>query len=311
MSNPAKRVLCVGAAFLDTLFRVPHLPKGEGKLLPQAMVQIAEGMAASAAYAIVRLGGRADLWAAVGDDETGDRIIRELADSGIETGGMVIVPGVRSPVSTILVDAEGERLIVPFYDPALHAEPKPFTMGDIVGFDAVLVDVRWPDLAFAVLKAAREAGIPAILDGDVAPVAVLERLSAVASHIVFSEPAALALSGASDPLAALHVLCGRLPETFLCVTAGAGGSYWLDARDSGSGHQPALPVEAVDTLAAGDAFHGAFALAIAEGRTVAEAIALGSVTAALKCKVFGGRTGMPDRAAAEAALADLPSATGS
>ena len=66
-----KHVLCVGAAVLDTLFRVHDMPKGEGKVLPYEMLQIAEGMASSAAYAVHRMGGRASLWGAVGDDETG------------------------------------------------------------------------------------------------------------------------------------------------------------------------------------------------------------------------------------------------
>lgn len=57
-----KHVLCVGAAVLDTLFRVHEMPKGEGKVLPYEMLQIAEGMASSAAYAVHRMGGRASLW---------------------------------------------------------------------------------------------------------------------------------------------------------------------------------------------------------------------------------------------------------
>ncbi|OWK23340.1 hypothetical protein AJ87_36595 [Rhizobium yanglingense] len=71
-------VLCVGAAVLDTLFRVRKMPTGQGKVLPYDMLQIAEGMASSAAYAVVRLGGKASLWGAVGDDETGKRIIADL-----------------------------------------------------------------------------------------------------------------------------------------------------------------------------------------------------------------------------------------
>ena len=69
-AGAAKHILCVGAAVLDTLFRVPTLPQGQGKVLPYDMLQIAEGMASSAASAIVRLGGKASLWGAVGDDET-------------------------------------------------------------------------------------------------------------------------------------------------------------------------------------------------------------------------------------------------
>jgi len=112
-SGRPKRILCVGAAVLDTLFRVRTLPQGQGKVLPYDMLQIAEGMASSAAYAIARLGGEVSLWGAVGRDATGERIIRDLDAAGIDVSGISLVEGARSAVSTILVDDDGERLIVP------------------------------------------------------------------------------------------------------------------------------------------------------------------------------------------------------
>ena len=300
-----KRVLCVGAAVLDTIFRVHELPKGEGKILPSQMVQIAEGMAASAAYAIVRLGGSASLWGAVGTDETGKRIRGDLAHDGIDVSEMTIVAGAPSAISTILLDDRGDRLIVPFYDTRLHATLPPVTRAEIGRFNAVLVDVRWPALALEVLKLAREAGIPAILDGDVAPVETLERLAHEADRIIFSEPAARSLCDLREEGELVRTLAARFPHALVCVTFGPGGAYWQDLPNQTLFHQPALPIVPVDTLAAGDAFHGAFALGIAEGLDVGNAVRLGSVAAALKCTVFGGRIGMPSRAEAEAALQQL------
>jgi sulfofructose kinase len=301
-ANPQRHVLCVGAAVLDTLFRVHEMPRGEGKVLPYAMEQIAEGMAASAAYAVVRMGARASLWGAVGDDETGHRIVRELGQSGIETDGMVIVPGARSALSTILIDPLGERLIVPFYDHQLHAKKRSCTASDLAAFDAVLVDVRWPDMALEVLTMARHLGKPAILDGDVAPVETLERLAPAASHIIFSEPAARSLTAAADVADMVSLLQARHPETFIAVTAGPAGCHWSEPGKPERFFEPAFPITAVDTLAAGDIFHGTFALAIAEGMPARQAIRLSSAAAALKCTVFGGRLGAPTRAEAEALL---------
>lgn len=299
-----KRVLCVGAAVLDTIFRVRALPSGEGKILPYQMVQIAEGMASSAAYAIVRLGGSATLLGAVGDDDTGRRICEDLAQAGIDTSAMTVVAGAPSALSTILVDDKGERLIVPFYDTRLH-ETVPEVSDDVIaGFDAVLVDVRWAVLARDVLLAARRAGIPAILDGDVAPVETLISLAEVADHIIFSEPAARSLGQAKAQTDLVRELSARFPQALVCVTFGAAGAYWMEGAELH--HQPALQVVAVDTLAAGDAFHGAYALAIAEGLATVDAVRLGSVTAALKCTIFGGRTGMPLREEVEEALRRLP-----
>ncbi|MGP4803173.1 sugar kinase [Agrobacterium cavarae] len=298
-----RHVLCVGAAVLDTLFRVHDMPTGQGKVLPYEMLQIAEGMASSAAYTVHRMGGRASLWGAVGDDETGARIVRDLSESGIDTSGMTVAKGARSALSTILIDDRGERLIVPFYDHRLHENKRSCTNANIAPFDAVLVDVRWPELALDVLTVARQLGKPAILDGDVAPVETLERLAPAASHIIFSEPAAERLTGLSDVSAMVSVLHGRYPETFIAVTAGPSGCYWTEAGDLTIHFQSTMAIEAVDTLAAGDVFHGTFALAVAEGMESRAAIQLSSVAAALKCRIFGGRTGTPTRAEAEAAMA--------
>ncbi|MDE1991025.1 MAG: sugar kinase [Rhizobiaceae bacterium] len=290
-----RRVLCVGAAVLDTLFRVRTMPTGQGKILPYDMLQIAEGMASSAAYAVAQLGGSASLWGAVGDDETGSRILSDLKASGIDTDGMVRVEGARSAVSTILVDDAGERLIVPFYDPRLHDVVPSVSASDIEPFDAVLVDVRWPQMALRTLKAARAAGKLAILDGDVAPESILELLVPAASHAVFSEPAARRLSTEDRLPDIVAALKQRFSHAFICVTSGEKGCCWFDEEKGHVLHMPALAVDTIDTLAAGDIFHGAFALAIAEQQPVEQAIRIASVAAALKCQVFGGRTGAPTR----------------
>ncbi|KVK53879.1 ribokinase [Agrobacterium deltaense] len=297
-----KHVLCVGAAVLDTLFRVHEMPKGEGKVLPYEMLQIAEGMASSAAYAVHRMGGRASLWGAVGDDETGTRILRDLAESSIDVAGMTLAAGARSALSTIIIDDRGERLIVPFYDHHLHEKKRSCTPADIAPFDAVLVDVRWPELALDVLDVARALGKPAILDGDVAPVETLEKLAPAATHIVFSEPAAARLTSIETVKDMLPVLHARYPKTFIAVTAGPAGCWWTEAGDPTVHFQTTMQVKAVDTLAAGDIFHGTFALAMAEGMESRAAIRLSSVAAALKCTIFGGRIGAPTRDETEEAM---------
>ncbi|ANK94990.1 MULTISPECIES: sugar kinase [Rhizobium] len=302
--GPPRRVLCIGAAVLDTLFRVRSLPSGQGKILPYEMLQVAEGMASSAAFAVARLGGHASLWGAVGDDATGERIISDLGDSGIDTSGMTVVQGARSAVSTILIDDEGERLIVPFYDERLHDTVRLVTEQEMSAFDAVLVDVRWPKLALRVLIAAGKAGKPAILDGDVAGEGVIEMLAPAASHIVFSQPAAERLAGTADLVETVGLLKRKFEHAFISVTAGEHGSLWFDDPSGDIRHLAAPKVRAIDTLAAGDIFHGAFALAIAEGMPIAETMRLSSMAAALKCQVFGGRIGAPTRAQVCDALRD-------
>jgi len=303
-------VVCCGAATLDTIFRVDRMPTGPGKVLPLAAVQVAHGMASSAAATIARLGGRSRLLARVGADTVGDEIVRGLETAGVDCTQVRRVAGAASPVCTVVVDGAGERLVLAYYDPRLGTDSDWLPLGIVREADAVLVDVRWPAGAAAVLTAAREAGIPAVLDLDTGPAETLEALLPLATHVVASEPAAQLVTGTADPAQATAAL-GRRHPGFVAVTAGAAGCHFFDRATGKVGHVPAPAVVAVDTLAAGDVFHGAFALALVEGRTEIEALRFASVAAALKCRSFGGRLGTPTRAEVEAfMLSDAKSAAG-
>ncbi len=90
-------------------------------------------------------------------------------------------------------------------------------------------------------------------------------------------------------------------DAWLCVTCGGEGVFWLEG--DALRHLPAFEVEVVDTLAAGDVFHGALALALAERRGVGHALPFAMAAAAIKCTRFGGRDGIPHRAEVEQFLA--------
>jgi sulfofructose kinase len=287
-------VLTVGALALDTIFRFDHLPAAPGKYLPLETVQVVQAMATAQAATIVRLGGKARLWASIGDDATGDRIVRDLTAAGIDLSALRRVMDACSGYSSIFVDKAGERIIVPHYDPAIRTRPDDVPeLGDVA---AISVDVRWPDAAEIALHAARDLGVPGILDVEAAPEDVLDRLVPIASHLIASEPGAFALTGEPDPAKAVAIMAMGRAEV-VAVTAGERGVYWP------GGHQPAFKVEAVDTLAAGDVFHGAFAFGLVEGWDIAQTIRFASAAAAIKCTRFGGRLGAPTRAEVEAFLA--------
>ncbi len=300
------RILCSGSATLDTIFRLDELPDGPGKFLPSDVVQSAHGMAASAAAAVAALGAESMLFARVGDDDVGRKIVADLTEAGIDCRHVRLVAGARSPLSTVLVDRAGERVVVPFFDPALGTDPSWLPLAEIRTCGAVLVDVRWPEGAAEVLRTARACGIPAVLDADTGPAASHEALFPLATHVVFSEPAALAFSGAATPLEALAKLAGR-HEGLVAITLGPEGCIWFDRAKSRIERLRAPSVAAVDTLAAGDVFHGAFTLALAEKHPVEDCVRFANAAAAIKCTVFGGRRGAPDRAAVEALIARTPS----
>lgn len=293
------RILCVGAPTFDTIFRVPAIPATPTKVLPTACTQQAGGMAASGGAAIVRLGGRVTYWGRVGDDDTGSRIIADLSAAGLDLGAVRRVPGGRSSLCTILVDDAGDRMVIPFYDRDLDPDPGWLPVDEIEHFDAVLVDARWPAGAARVLAAAKAAGIQAVLDADISPPGVLEALAPLASHVVFSEPALSEFTHQTGVDEALHATAALLPD-FAGVTLGARGFRW---RERGTIHgEPAPAVTVVDTLSAGDVFHGAFTLALAEHQPLAAAARFACAAAALKCTRHGGRAAAPTRREVEAQL---------
>jgi sulfofructose kinase len=113
------------------------------------------------------------------------------------------------------------------------------------------------------------------------------------THLVFSSEPLQETAGVSDDGEALKKLA-KLTPTFLAGTRGARGTIWLDEHGKLQ-ETPAFPVHTVDTLGAGDVFHGAFTLAITEGRELREALRFASAAAALKCTRFGGAFAAPQR----------------
>ncbi|WP_139973330.1 MULTISPECIES: PfkB family carbohydrate kinase [Brucella/Ochrobactrum group] len=288
------KILCVGALTMDTILRLDELPHAAGKYLPREAVEIAAGMASSAASAIARLGGDVGLWASAGIDPVGDRAVAELEAEGIDCSCIRRLDGARTAFSSILVDAGGERIIVPFYDRRL-ADPAEAVPPIATGaFAAVMADVRWPWAAETALRAAREVDIPAILDADTAPVELLEKLLPLATHIVASEPAAISVAGTADLRECVRILANRY-DVFTAVTAGADGCYWVERAGQPVSHVAGFKVDAVDTLAAGDVFHGAFAQGLVEGKPMTDIIRFANAAAAIKCARFGGRAGSPSQ----------------
>jgi len=295
MSAAVKPVLCVGASAWTTLFRVQTLPQGSAKIIPDEAIQIGDGMSASAGCAIVKLGGCAEFWARVGDDANGRAAIASLSQAGLDCTNVRFVAGVKGSFCTVVIDSAGERIVIPRHDPALPVDTGWLPLARIRAgeFSAVLTEVRWPEGAAAALDAARDVGIPAILDGEVGAPGALEALAQRATHVLYSETGLAKHVGRAAARNQLTRAQALLPGKFLGVTRGADGFYWL--ADGRVQHAAGIAVAAVDTLGAGDVFHGAYALALAEGMTAPEAARFACVAASLKCEVFGGRIGAPDR----------------
>jgi sulfofructose kinase len=156
----------------------------------------------------------------------------------------------------------------------------------------LLCDVRWPEGAQAAMLAARRMGVPCMLDGEIAAPGVLDTLLPLATHAVFSDAGLLAFTGAGSVDAALLELAAG-HSGHVGATCGVEGYAWVE--NGVVRRVPAPKVQVVDTLAAGDVFHGAFALALVEGQSTSEAARFACHAASIKCTRFGGRLGCPSR----------------
>lgn len=266
-----KRLLVCGIAVMDYVHRVEALPVSEGKHRSTSFERIGGGCAANAAVGAARLGAQVTLMARLGADATGDELAAMFAERGLETA---LARGGRTPLSSILIDRAGERMIVNFPGADLPTMPPPVPPADVV-----LSDCRWPEAADAVLRAARESGLPSVLDGEkYTP----EPLAALATHTVFSAPGLRDFTGIDALPKALTDAAARLPN-HVAVTDGADGVRWGDGL-----HVIAPRIAPVDTLGAGDLWHGAFALALGRGQDRRAASDFANRAAALKCTRAGG-----------------------
>jgi len=294
--RPTPRIICLGLSALDITWQVDTLPRGGGKTRANDLHEGGGGMAANAAAAAAKLGASAQFWGRAGEDSAGHEMKTQLTALGVDVSRFRLFAGARSSVSGIVVDARGERMIVNFRGADLPADPTWLPLDALAGTDAVLADPRWPEGALALFGAARERGIPTVLDGDVADAAVFDMLLPHCDHAVFSEPGlagyAADASRVDDQLRFARSRGCRLAA----VTLGEHGVRWAD--DDGLHALPAFAVEAVDTTGAGDVFHGAFAFALGAGWPVRRAFQFSAAVAALKCTRPGGRAGVPDFATA-------------
>src|SRR5437588_2524964 len=292
------RVLCIGMPVRDLTFRIDGLRERGFKVNASHFDEICGGNARNGAIGIVRLGGRASICGPMGDaKETSSRYIFEkLGHEGIETRHIVHMPGLVTPISNIMIDPSGERTIVTFRDPELWKVQLPPSDELLKDCHAILTENRCAEFCTDLCAAARRRGIPVIVDVD-RTMSMREGLLTASSHLVFSSEPLQPTAGVADDGAALKKIA-RVTPSFLAGTQGAQGTLWLDERQNLQ-RTPAFPVHTVDTLGAGDVFHGAFALAITEKQDLREALRFASAAAALKCTRFGGAFAAPQRAEVE------------
>ncbi|MGZ4353995.1 MAG: PfkB family carbohydrate kinase [Gaiellaceae bacterium] len=259
-------IVCVGLATLDTILLVPRHPGPDDRVVATDFVRAGGGPAATAAVTLARLGVEAAFVGAVGDDDAGLEIRDGLAREGLDVSGLAVVPGARSPQSTILVGPEGTRAIVHVPGTA------PLDVGE-------LPDTDWVHVDHAGYPAVRGRGLRLSVDGG-NPIPGLDL-----SEVALYAPTETALAGSpEDALAAGAGL--------VVVTRGSSGSLAV-TREGERIEVPAPPVEVVSTLGAGDVFHGALLAQLVRDLPLRDALAEANRIAAESCRALDGRSAIP------------------
>lgn len=293
------RILIGGTATIDFVFRLDRMPEAAEKYRADAMQAVGGGGAANAAVAVSRLGGQAILTSRIGRDTIGDMIVAGLRREGVDCTLVRRFEDGTSPLSSVYVDSSGNRQIVNFRGDKLPTDADRLAES-APAFDAVLADTRWTEGGQTLLRLARERGVPSVIDGEAPVPDVLVRN---ASHVAFSLQGLRDYAGTADPVQGLTRTRART-DAWLCVTDGANGIWFTEG--GAISHVPAFAVDVVDTLGAGDVWHGAFVLRLAEGADERTALVFASAAAALKCTAFGGRKATPTRETTDKFLQENP-----
>jgi sulfofructose kinase len=296
--------VCLGAAVVDLVFQLDTIPREPTKILAKSRTLRNGGPAGTAAVACGNLGIPAAFWGNVGNDAHGVQTRDALIRHGVDVAGLTVLDGVPTVLAIVMVDRNGERLIVAHGAEIFERPAGRLPLDRLAGAGAVLADTAWIDGSLALLEAAEAMGVPSVLDAeDNRHTSLLLRLARLARYPVFCEGAFVQVTGGAAPDAqSLQALSEQLGRD-IGVTMGERGSlWWLNGHLL---HVPALAVTCEDTTGAGDVFHGAFAGGIAEGMPMERAIRFASAAAALKCQAGRGWDGMPSRLEVEEAMRGL------
>ena len=297
-------VVVLGGINMDLVTMTPRFPLPGETVVGRRFLTYSGGKGANQAVAAARMGANTLMVGRVGDDVFGGQLIEALSASGVNAAGVEVSSDNTSGLAIITIDDTAQNQIVQVLganDTCGDAEADRCIQA-LVNASCVLLQLEVS--LEASLRVAREAfaqGKTVILDpGPVRPLP--DEFYGCCNVITPNETEAQALVGfaVTDVDAAV-----RAAETLLSrgvesatIKMGAQGAYYATGRESG--HVPPFPVDAVDSVAAGDAFNGALAVALAEGQGFPEAVRIACAAGALAVTTSGAQDSMPLRADVDA-----------
>lgn len=289
-----KRHPVPGETLLGSDYETHHGGKGANQAVAAARMlgrpqTPGKGGLAAAQSAGVRMIGR------VGQDEFGNQLRNALKREGINVNATIPIAA-PTGVAFIAVNDQGQNTIIVSPGANHRLRPENLSPAEFEGAQVVVLQLEIPlDTVRKAAELGKQAGAKVILNA--APAQKLpDKLLESVDILVVNESEALGLTGVlpDSPEMALEVarvLSEKTPT--VVITLGEQGAVWVGPE--GSGHQPVLKVEVLDTTGAGDAFIGALATAICEGKPLPQAVQRGCVAGALAATRVGAQSSLPWR----------------
>jgi sugar/nucleoside kinase (ribokinase family) len=292
-------VLGFGAVAVDDLLYVEEYPPAESKIRVRHRLCQCGGLTGTALVAAARLGARCAYAGLLGHDELSEYVIDCFAREGIDTAHCVRRAQAGPAHSTIIVDERNKtRTIFASLPELFGADPQLPEEQIIQSARVILVDHHGVEGTIRAARIARQNGAAVVADFERDPGGNFAELLALVDHLVIAERFAEELTGRNEPALAASALWTERRRAVV-ITCGAGGSWFLGEGFAQAVHSPAWAVKVVDTTGCGDVFHGAYAAALAGGKTLKQCVGFASAVAALKATKRGGQAGCPTLEAVE------------
>jgi ribokinase len=298
-----KPIVVIGSINMDLVARTPRIPAAGETITSSDFTTTPGGKGANQAVAAARLGAHVQMIGAVGNDVFGEALLSNLANAAVDTRAVAHIPG-PSGVAQIQVADSGQNSIVVV--PGANGAVTPAFIRQhtalIQSAGIVLLQLEIPlDTVLVACELCASAQVPVILDP--APAASLP--DTIWPQLTWFTPNETELglysgSGFPPETAAKQLLTRGVHG--VALKRGAEGVY-IAASTGESSWVPAFPVEAVDTVAAGDCFNGAFAVSLMEGNSPQSAARFASAAAAISVTRRGAQAAMPTRTEVDAFLA--------
>ncbi|MBL1216387.1 MAG: ribokinase [Planctomycetes bacterium] len=298
MPQSTNTVLVIGSANMDLVVHTPAFPAPGQTVIGSAFATFEGGKGANQAVASARYGTDTSLVAAFGADDHAARLLASLAADHVDTAAIIQRDSVPTGIAVITVndESEGENTIVvaPGANATLSPDDIEARADRITSAGILLMQLEVPlPTVCAAARLAHGAGVPVVLNAAPAPadpneIAILNNMADLIDLLIVNETECEALAGitADDT-----VIPDSLDFEDIVLTLGSRGSI---ARWQGVNlAQPAILVTPVDTTAAGDAFCGVLAAALASGSPFPEALSHASAAGALACTRPGAQPSLP------------------